>query len=149
MTPPRLFSEHDLAQACTDLLALDGWRALKTDPVSRREWGKGFGEAGMADYLYIRYSDQARLMPEKFRGPVDSSYAQVLWIEWKIPAGRVAPKQHAWRERERSRGGLSLIAGVDFHASVEGFCRWYALSGMQRNKFTIGGKHSQNLETTP
>ena len=128
---PRLL-ELDLARACTDLLKLDGWRALKTDPVSRREWGKGFGEVGMADYLYIRYYSQQASYPWK-------ALAEVIWIEWKIPTGRVAPKQHAWRERERSRGALSLIAGVDFHASLEGFCRFYAQSGLQRRRFSVQG----------
>jgi hypothetical protein len=41
------------------MLVQDGWRALKTSPVSRRARGVGFGELGMADYLYIRYCPQS------------------------------------------------------------------------------------------
>src|ERR1035438_8174822 len=41
---------------CTKLLEEDGWRALRTDPVSDKAKGKGFGEIGMADHLYIRYA---------------------------------------------------------------------------------------------
>ena len=130
---PRLL-EIDLSKTCSQLLELDGWRALKTDPVSRREWGKGFGEAGMADYLYIRYSYQGSTIQSM------RAQCEAMWIEWKIPTGRVAPKQHAWRERERSRGALSLIAGVDFHASIEGFARWYGQSGLERRKVRIGGE---------
>jgi hypothetical protein len=145
--------EAELEKAATDLLELDGWRGLKTDPVSRREWGKGFGEKGMADYLYIRYGN-APLSPEaaealKFASAVLqryekperlASHAEVMWIEWKIPKGTVAEKQHAWREKERARGALALIAGVDFHASLEGFARWYAQSGLQRRRLEIGSK---------
>ena len=46
--------EAELERTCTNMLVLDGWRALKTNPVSRRARGAGFGELGMADYLYIR-----------------------------------------------------------------------------------------------
>ena len=135
---PRLL-EAELARACTELLEWDGWRALKTDPVSRREWGKGFGEKGMADYLYIRYG--AAPAVDLFKNSaVLLVGAEVMWIEWKIPTGTVAEKQHAWRERERARGALALIAGVDFHASFEGFYRWYVQSGLQRKKFPIGSK---------
>jgi hypothetical protein len=143
---PPLFSESDLARACTDLLQLDGWRALKTDPVSRREWGKGFGEKGMADYLYIRYRYQT---PGSTEIPSAHSWAEIMWIEWKTPRGTVAEKQHAWREKERARGAVALIAGIDFHASVEGFCRWYLQSGLQRKRLRVGGKPSQNLEAQP
>lgn len=127
---PRLL-EADLARTCTDLLQIDGWRALKMEPISRREWGKGFGEVGMADSLYLRYRQAGPYLP-------GLALTEAMWIEWKIPKGRVAPKQHAWREQERARGALTLIAGVDFHASIEGFCRWYQNSGLQRKKLQIG-----------
>lgn len=125
---PRLL-EVDLARACTDLLTLDGWRALKTDPVSDKKRGKGFGEKGMADYLYIRYADPGH--------PGCILLADVLWIEWKSLQGTVKQHQREWRERERARGARALIAGVDFHASIEGFARWYAQSGLQMRKLRI------------
>ena len=84
---PKL-TEADIERQCSDLLALDGWRTLKTDPVSRREWGKGFGEKGMADCLYLRYDTRPRFLgsnPTPIPGPFP--YAEVMWIEWKRPGG--------------------------------------------------------------
>lgn len=129
--PSRLL-EIDLARACSDLLALDGWRHLKTDPVSRREWGKGFGEKGMADSLYIRYSYPGSTIQSML------AQCELVWIEWKTPRGRVAENQHAWRERERARGALAIIAGIDFDASLEGFATWYLKSGLQRRNLWLG-----------
>jgi hypothetical protein len=123
--------ERDIARAATDFLALDGWRALKTDPVSRHEWAKGFGEKGMADSLYLRYG----LTQEVYtKGP---AFGEIMWIEWKTPIGRVAPHQRAWREAERARGALALIAGVDFDATIEGFILWYQQSGLQRLRLRL------------
>jgi len=122
--------EKDLERTCSDFLAWDGWRTLKTDPVSRREWGKGFGEKGMADRLYIRY------WPTQTCGGL----AQVLWIEWKRmwPGRKVATKAQAnqldWILAERARGALVLLAGVDFEATFEAFKAWYAASGLQRRR---------------
>jgi hypothetical protein len=121
--------EASIERACTDLLELDGWRALKTDPVSRVEWGKGFGEKGMADYVYIRYGN-FRSEPHYFQQHVLS---EVLWIEWKAPKGRVAAHQRKWHAAERAWGALTLIAGVDFPASIEGFMAWYRASSLARS----------------
>jgi hypothetical protein len=146
--PPQV-SEASLAQACTQLLELDGWRALKTDPVSDKSRGKGFGERGKADYLYIRY--EMRNWSEEDRSIAcrrlagERTIAQVMWIEWKTPTGRVAPHQHSWRERERKRGALALIAGIDFQASIEGFCRWYSESGLQRRTLLVSGKKLEGM----
>jgi hypothetical protein len=129
-------------------LELDGWRALKTDPVARREWGKGFGELGMADSLYIRYDWDSAWEPNPSAKIDERAIAQVMWIEWKTPRGRAAPHQHAWREREQARGALALIAGVDFDASLEGFAKWYAESGLQRRSLRIGG-NQQNQQNQP
>ena len=137
---PPLISESDLARACTGLLQLDGWRALKTDPVSRREWAKGFGERGMADYLYLRYPEPVAkpgTLAYIFRDGAQAAFCEAMWIEFKIPKGRVAPHQHQWRERERARGALALIAGVDFHASIEGFMKFYANSGLMRKRLEL------------
>lgn len=133
-----MLSESHIEQTCTAWLELDGWRSLKTDPVSRREWGKGFGELGMADRLYIRYRDIfavadmtacKRLLPAL----ADlETLAQVLWIEWKTPTGAVKPHQADWHHAERNRGAMTLIAGMNFPASIEGFQNWYRESGLMR-----------------
>lgn len=133
---PRLL-ELDLARAIADLLALDGWRHVKTDVVSDRSRGKGTGEQGMADSLFLRYN----LWPIRTPPALDPSRVdcEAMWIEFKTPRGRVAEHQHAWREREQARGALALIAGIDFDASLEGFARFYARLGLQRRKLRIGG----------
>jgi hypothetical protein len=122
--------ERDIQNACTGYLELDGWRSLQTDPVSDRRRGKGFGEAGMADHLYIRYPICGNFKP---RAQAD---AEVMWIEWKRMKGKNATKatQHQldWHAAERARGALTLIAGVDFPASIEGFIKWYEQSGLNR-----------------
>jgi hypothetical protein len=41
--------QADLACAASDLLILDGWRALKPDPISDPARAKNSGELGMAD----------------------------------------------------------------------------------------------------
>lgn len=123
---PRL-SEADLEKACTELLAWDNWRPLKTDPVSQREWGKGFGEIGMADHLYIRY--------QYFGGSLSlpgQTVCQVMWIEWKRRGGKPRAEQKVWIQAERARGGVVILAGRDFEATVEGFLAWYRPSGLNR-----------------
>lgn len=130
-------TERQIQEACSDFLALDGWRPLKTDPVSRREWGKGFGEKGMADMLYLRYENYglplATAATEAGATPTECrSIAQVLWIEYKRRTGKVAAAQHAWHQAERARGALTLIAGIDFAASTQGFMDWYFQSGLAR-----------------
>lgn len=124
---PTKTSEKDLEQACSGLLALDGWRSLKTDPVSRREWGKGFGELGMADRLYIRYGWHSTIP-----NPALRHVAEVMWIEWKTTTGRAEQHQIAWHTAERARGALVLLAGVDFPATFDGFLGWYRVSGLMR-----------------
>lgn len=39
---------------CTRFLQADGWRELRTNPLSDRGRGAGFGEVGMCDHLYMR-----------------------------------------------------------------------------------------------
>jgi hypothetical protein len=116
-------SEADIERTCTQLLELDGWRALRTDPVSRCEWGKGFGEPGMPDHLYLRY--------------LSGSRDQVLWVEFKKRGGKVEPRQKAWHEAERARGAVVWVAGEDFPASIEGFAQAYASSGLMRRKLVV------------
>jgi hypothetical protein len=116
---PSNVRESFIEAECTKILEADGWRSLKTDPVSDRSRGKGFGELGMADTLMLRYDR-------------DMGWAQVMWCEWKAPGGKPAKHQTAWHIRERARGALTLIAGEDFEASIEGFRKWYAESGLRR-----------------
>src|SRR5580704_16936896 len=123
-------SEAELERACTNILIQDGWRPLKTNPVSRRAHGKGFGEVGMADYLYIRY--RAPVPPYCAGQSGIIANATVLWIEFKRHGEHAGDHQRRWHEQERDRGALVLLAGVDFPATVEGFAAWYEHSGLKR-----------------
>lgn len=125
---PDLLPEWMIEAECTRILEQDGWRALRTDPVSDKGRGKGFGELGMADHLYIRYTPFYRQSPDGHY----LSASHTLWIEFKSAKGKPAKHQTDWHMKERARGALTLIAGVDFPASVEGFVAWYAQSGLQR-----------------
>lgn len=132
-------SETEIEETCTQFLEWDGWRSLKTDPVSRREWGKGFGEPGMADRLYIRYAPFDR--PERVEyhpgaNPFGFVRSEVMWIEWKRKGGKAEQHQKDWHTLERKRGALTLIAGVDFPAVIESFKEWYRASGLQRRQIS-------------
>ena len=122
--------EHLIEAECTRLLEMDGWRALRTDPVSDRGRGKGFGEPGMADHLYIRYE------PVNPGEEMDcmSANTEILWIEFKSAKGKPAKHQTEWHTKERARGALTWIAGVDFPASVAGFVEHYRKSGLNRGR---------------
>jgi len=127
---PAKLSERDIERTCSDFLALDSWRCLKTDPVSDRQRGKGFGEIGMADMLYIRYACSQMM-------GAASIDAEVLWIEWKRLDKNGKPttasaRQREWHTLERARGALTWIAGEDFPATIEGFQEFYRASGLLR-----------------
>jgi hypothetical protein len=140
---PRL-REKDIQQTCCDLLIADGWRRVRLEQNFSERKRKTIGEAGMADDLFIRYNKFPGGPPSVPYGSLRRSYTQVLWIEWKreLPPTRKPPSwprstkasitQEAWHALERSRGALTLIAGVDFPASIEGFRDWYATSGLAR-----------------
>lgn len=119
-------SEADIERTCSDILALDGWRVLKTNPCSDRSRGKGFGEVGMADCLYIRYN------ADNTSGRVVCSFCQAMWIEWKASGGKATLDQISWQWTEQKRGAFALIAGRDFPASIEGFKEFYRKSGLMR-----------------
>ena len=132
--------ESDIARTCSDLLQADGWRMVITDPVSDKSRGKGFGEKGMADRMYIRYGfTQPGFLNMGIRNAnvYHRSKAEVMFIEWKRTvrgkATKATPHQLDWHRDERARGALTLIAGIDFEATIEGFCAWYNASGLQRN----------------
>ncbi len=124
--------EHMIEAECTRLLEQDGWRALRTDPVSDRGRGKGFGEIGMADHLYFRYPSPEMQIHFGMNPP--GSFVQVMWIEFKSAKGKPAKHQTEWHTKERAHGALTLIAGVDFPASVAGFVEWYRKSGLNRGR---------------
>ncbi len=127
---PVEWPEHMIEAECTRLLERDGWRALRTDPVSDRGRGKGFGELGMPDHLYIRYE------PVNPGEEMDSFSAstETMWIEFKSAKGKPAKHQIEWHTKERARGALTWIAGVDFPASVAGFVEHYRKSGLNRGR---------------
>ena len=138
--------EAAIEAECTKLLAEDGWRPLRTDPVSDRARGKGFGELGMADHQYIRYLPELSAVVCKGADTVVGRFvleavaeqarglalAQVLWIEFKRPGKKPKKHQRAWHDKERARGALTKIAGEDFPATVQGFKDWYETSGLMR-----------------
>lgn len=131
--PPRL-KEIDVQLACVDFMRLDGWRPLRTDPCSDMRRGKGFGELGMADHLFIRYCSET---------PGDA-LAEVLWVEFKRPAGfqrgtwrsatKASQDQMAWHRAEKYCGARTAIAGPDFEPSYDGFVAWYRKSGLLRRE---------------
>ena len=118
-------TEAHVQQTVTQFLELDGWRAIRTDPVSDRSRGKGFGEIGMPDYLYVRYEPDSRTATAASLGAI--AFAEVMWIEFKAPGKAAAGHQIAWHAAERDRGALVLV--VD---DIDSFRQWYAQSGLQR-----------------
>lgn len=138
--PGAVLKEHQVEATCTAFLKLDGWRALKTDPVRNREWGKGFGELGMSDFLYVRYRGKpcgehaTAIALRLICGP---QHVELMWIEWKrIDRKGIATKakqhQRDWHAAERALGALTLIAGEDFVPTIEGFQEYYFASGLNR-----------------
>ena len=108
-------SEAHIERQISDWLALDGWRAIKTEASATSPRG-GKCEAGTPDVLYIRYSPKP--------------YAEVMWIEHKAGSRLATEIQHRWHAKERVRGALVVVANEDFPASLEGFHRWYRGSGL-------------------
>ena len=121
---PKL-TEAQIQRQCVDFMALDGWRPLKTDPCSDKARGKGFGEIGMADHLFIRYE----ISPENARR---AGWAQVLWVEFKRPGGIVSEHQMLWHVAERKAGAFTACAILDFEPTFDGFIAWYRKSGLLR-----------------
>lgn len=113
---------------CTKFMEQDGWRALRTDPVSDRSKGKGFGELGMADHLFMR-PFESHLVP-RIAHPICS----VLWVEFKVGAKKADKHQVEWHAKERAKGFMTWIANEDFPATLDGFREKYASSGLMRRK---------------
>lgn len=118
--PALKISEAQIVRACNDFLAAHGWRAVKMEPISKPEWGKGSGERYMADYLYLRYGQAG----------IDVAGAEHIWVEWKRRGGKASAGQKLWHRDERAHGAFTLIAGEDFEASIEGFIKYYEESGL-------------------
>lgn len=128
--------ERDIEKTCCDLLRADGWVVRKMEQNYSERKKKRVGERGMADVLCIRYSQHSMIEDR-------CQHCTVLWLEFKrlVPSkrGKVWPRatkaaihQSAWHTLERKRGALTLIAGKDFPASIEGFREWYKESGLMR-----------------
>lgn len=113
-------SEKHIARTCREFMELDGWRAVGMEPISRREWGKGTGEIGQPDCLFLRYSWGVG--------------AEVIWVEFKSKGGKVGINQSAWHARERQRGGIVWVATQDFDPTIESFQALYRRSGFMRRK---------------
>ena len=118
-------TEAQIERQITDFLALEGWRAIKTNPCSDKSRGKGFGEIGMPDVLYLRYGSKDCFVP---------GLAEVMWIEHKRPGGKVSPHQADWHYAERARGALVVVATQDFAPHFDGFHAWYLVSGLLRRQ---------------
>lgn len=146
--------EKHLQETCSEFLALDGWRRIRTDLKQLR--GLGVQEKGMADDLFIRYGKACPEIQGCF-SMGGCGCAEVLWIEWKRERGGTGKRalftkaekamihQKAWHAAERARGALTWIAGEDFTASIEGFIEHYSESGLLRNQ-ALRGK--RRLEST-
>lgn len=117
---PKITEAH-IVTAVKDFLAADRWRALKMEPISRREYGKGTGEIGMPDYLFLRYLEPGDEKPQK------RVWSEVLWVEFKAPGKRPSLKQIEWHAYEAMRGALVHV--VD---DVDKFIEWYYDSGLSR-----------------
>jgi hypothetical protein len=90
----------------------------------------GVSEKGIPDRLYIRYKVNDTKIPNFYQ-----PWAEVLWIEWKAPAGRLSLDQDNWHMRERKRGALIWVPTIDFPATFEGFIRHYKASGLARREY--------------
>jgi hypothetical protein len=130
LTARSLITEAHVQKSVVDYLQWDGWRAIRTDPVSDRQRGKGFGEIGMPDYLFVRYKPTFRASGMRdIRLSMDDTVAQVLWIEFKRPGQKPRPRQMVWHDAERARGALVLVVD-DF----DSFRQWYSQSRLERTR---------------
>jgi hypothetical protein len=134
-------TEADIARTCKDFLELDGWRPIKMEPISRREWGRGTGELGQPDYLFLRYATNDEDWGDVYTGPMGAPYVtnynydEILWIEFKRRGGKAKAHQKAWQAAERARGALVWSFGTDIiPATIEAFQEHYRASGLMRRK---------------
>jgi hypothetical protein len=123
---PVKLTEAQIERQITDFLALDDWRAIKTEASATSPRG-GRVERGTPDVLYIRYRWEAST-----RRPLP--LCEAMWIEHKAPGGKVSQHQRDWHQAERARGALVVVATEDFAPSLDGFAAWYRQSGIMRRK---------------
>lgn len=116
-----VITEAHVQQTVVQFLELDGWRAIRTDPVSDRSRGKGFGEPGMPDYLFLRYWKPDHLHNDT--RPI----GEMIWVEFKRKDKKPTSHQLIWHSGERGRGAFVFV--VD---DIDEFTRWYLGSGLNR-----------------
>lgn len=136
---PRL-KESDIEKCCTKFLATKGWRSFKMQRTFYLPYSLKIGEVGMADRLYIRYlCDCDVVLGRYIKGCEEGMHkcqhpnrdsTQVMFIEWKAPHRIPTVSQIKWCFRERERGALALLAGIDFPTTILGFKEWYKTSGL-------------------
>lgn len=125
--------EADLQRTCEEFLQLDGWRIIRLEQNYSERKRKVVGEAGAPDMLGLRYG-RMEMVPGLWTPAFQASDCQIMWCEWKSARGKPSAKQLEWHQAERARGALTLIAGIDFPASIDGFMDWYRSSGLLRRK---------------
>ena len=122
--------EAPIQAECCKILEQDGWWILRTDPVSDRRRGTGFGAIGFADITAFRPMRVTQLvLIQKFP---QGCPCEVLFLEFKSPKGKPSKEQLKWHQTQRAMGFATFIAGQDFPASTEGFREFYSASGLQR-----------------
>lgn len=132
MPKPKL-SERQIEKTICDFLEADGWICRKMEQNFSERKQKIVGEAGMPDRQCVRY--EAGLVAGGKHWPHNSAMradSQTIWLELKTKTGKAAQHQLDWHAKERARGALTLIAGRDFEASIEGFMCHYQRSGLMR-----------------
>jgi hypothetical protein len=164
--PASLLKERHLQQQIADLLALDGWRRIRTEAgqvqavveqirkLTGSDWihsrinaimdrfarsGRAL-QKGTADDLYMRpwtgCVDQISL-PKPFE-----SWVQHLFVETKIHTGSYRDEQITWAEEQRSLGFLVWQASTrnfkgDFEPTIDGFLSLYRSSGLMRRELRM------------
>lgn len=120
--------ERELLASIDNIMGWEGWRIWKLETVRDKERGRGFGEPGMADRLYLR--------PTGKRG---ASFAcEALYVEGKRvrsdrpSATKAQAHQQLWHAAERASGFRTVILGQDCEATFDGFFRWYGEAGLFR-----------------
>lgn len=135
--------EADIERTITDFLIAEGWRVFHMEQQWSEKKRKTVGERNMPDVLAIRYwagkvGRIPQLHDQRVNALLLASGNEVLWLELKRLIGKKVTKpaqgQLDWHREERFRGALTLIAGVDFRASIEGFMDWYKNSGLARRR---------------